>query len=136
MRHATRAIATAAILIGVLASGCSTNDAGTIPASGSVGAGCDPGAFSSALGEVLAESLMSVDAIDGFECADGWAVVQATVSGEEVPAVDEQYLFAERDGAWVLRSPEGSCGTIADADGRPGDAAVPESLWELACGDL
>ena len=136
MRNATRAIALAALVIGALASGCSTDDAGTMPAIGGTGASCDPGAFSSALGAALAESLMSVDSIDGFECADGWALVQATVSGEEIPAVGEQYLFAERDGVWALRSPEGSCGTIADAGGRPGDAAVPESLWEQACGDL
>lgn len=136
MQNRTGAKLAAALVVSMLAAGCSTDDAGTLPASGASGAECDPGAFSTALGVVLQDSLMTVDSINGFECADGWAVVQATVSAEQVPSIDEQYLFVERDAAWMLRSPEGSCGTLA-ADGvRPSDANVPESLWEQACGDL
>lgn len=136
MRNRTRVVVVIAVLASALSAGCSTDDAGTMPASGVTGADCDPGAFSSVLGEVLADSLMTVDSVDGFECAEGWAVVQASVSGQEIPSVEEQYLFAERDGAWVLRSPEGSCGTIAGDGIRPADAKVPDSLWEQACGQM
>ena len=135
MRNGTGAIAATCLALGVLLAGCSTSDEGSASAIGPGGADCDPGSFSEALGVVLQESLLTVDSIDGFECADGWAVVQATVSGEQVPAVGEQYVFAARDSVWVLRSPEGSCGTV-EADGvRPNDAKVPQSLWEQACSD-
>lgn len=120
----------------VLLTGCSTDDAGTIPAGGGGTGGnaaCDPGAFGNTLGAILHESLMMVESIDGFECADGWAVVQATVAGEETPSVSEQYLFQATQDVWVLKSPETACGTIAEDGVRPADAAVPESLWEQAC---
>jgi hypothetical protein len=126
----------AALAAGLLLAGCSTDDEGPGSATGATGAACDPGALSGALGIVLQESRMTVDSIDGFECADEWAVVQASVSGEQVPSFSEQYLFVARDSAWVLRSPEGACGSVDDSGIRPSDADVPESLWEQACGDL
>jgi hypothetical protein len=80
--------------------------------------------------------MMTVDSLGGVECADDWAVVEATVSGEEGPSIEEQYVFAARDGAWILKSPEGACGTVMEDGIRPADAAIPESLWEFACADL
>lgn len=134
MRNGTGALLASAVAVGILLTGCSTQDTTSTP-TGAGGADCDPGALSSALGTVLQESLMTVDSINGFECADGWAVVQASVSGEQIPSIDEQYLFQARDSTWLLRSPEGSCGSVEVAGVRPGDAAVPESLWESACAE-
>ncbi|MBU6244024.1 MAG: hypothetical protein KGP12_02290 [Actinomycetales bacterium] len=143
MRNRTRAttsvavLALAAFALAFFGSGCSPDDAGTIPASGTEGAAdCDPGAFGNALGAALQESLMTVESVDDFECADGWAVVQATVAGEEGPSVQEQYVLAATDSGWVLASPETSCGTIVQDGVRPDDASVPASIWEQACGML
>lgn len=138
MRNRTRAATSmAALALTLLSAGCSTDDAGTLPApGGQVVADCDPGAFGDALGSVLRESLMTVESIDDFECADGWAVVLATVSGEEGPSVQEQYVLASGDSGWVLASPESACGTIQEDGVRPADASVPEPLWDQACGML
>lgn len=138
MRNGTRAATSLIVLaVALLGAGCSTDDAGTTPAAGGqAAADCDPGAFGNALGAALQGSLMTVESIEDFECADGWAVVQATVAGEEGPSVQEQYVLASSDAGWVLASPEAACGTIVQDGVRPGDASVPESIWAQACGML
>lgn len=133
MRNGTGAVG-AAILGMLLASltGCATASG----AGGLQSAPCEEATLTGSLGAALSESMMTVDSVSGVECADDWAVVDATVSGEEGPSIEERYVFAARDGVWILKSPEAVCGTVVEDGVRPADAAVPVSLWEIACADL
>lgn len=133
MRNGTGAVGAA--LLGIMLASL-TACAGGSGAGGAQGAPCDEATLTGSLGAALSESMMTVDSVGGVECADDWAVVQATVSGEEGPSIEEQYFFAARDGAWLLKSPEGACGTVLEDGVRPADAAIPASLWEIGCADL
>lgn len=133
MRNGTGVVGAAALgmMLASLA-GC----AGGSGSGSAQGAPCDEATLTGSLGAALSESMMTVDSLGGIECADGWAVVEATVSGEEGPSIEEQYVFVSRDGIWILKSPEGTCGTVVEDGIRPDDASLPSSLWELACADL
>ncbi len=122
MKMALAGVAVAALLV----SGCSGSSA-------PVDASCDSDTLRSTFEMILHDSDMTLESVDAVECSGEWAVVHATLTGEGASGMSEPAIF-ERVGAdWVLKSPEGVCGTFVPGDARPMDAVVPESLWESGC---
>lgn len=112
-----------ALVVGLSVIGCSET-----PGS----ADCDVVGLEHEIDHIVGEAGLQVQSLDDVTCADGWALVQATVGGSGIPSVSEPYLFAASNGIWVLKAPETACGSITDAN-RPADAEVPPALWDLVC---
>ena len=79
--------------------------------------------------------------VNGFECQDGWAVVDLAVDGgtddPDYTVADVAVLEAEGQ-FWILKDRVEVCGSIPEIDDngqpiRPDDAQVPASLWAAAC---
>jgi len=102
---------------------------------------CDESTLRTALEDYLAsepdgESMFS---LDGFECADGWAVTFPTVgvdSEDEDTAYTYTQVFRAEGQFWIPVDDRTTvCGTI-DLDNPasfPSDSQVPESIWKSAC---
>lgn len=102
---------------------------------------CDESTLRTALEDYLAsepdgESMFS---LDGFECADGWAVAFPTVgvdSEDEDTAYTYTQVFRAEGQFWIPVDDRTTvCGTI-DLDNPasfPSDSQVPESIWKSAC---
>jgi len=122
MKLALAGVAVAALLL----AGCSGSSTHT-------DASCDSETLRSTFEMILHDSDLSLASVDSVECSGEWAVVHATLSGDGATDASEPSIF-ERVGAdWVLKAPEGVCGTFVPGDARPSDAVVPESLWESGC---
>ncbi|MEY4137313.1 MAG: hypothetical protein RL205_1441 [Actinomycetota bacterium] len=122
MKLALAGVAVAAVLL----SGCS----GT---SGQADASCDSETLRSTFEMILHDSDMTLASVESVECSGEWAVVHATLSGEGASGLSEPSIFERVGSDWVLKAPEGVCGTFVPGDARPSDAVVPESLWESGC---
>ncbi len=122
MKLALAGVAVAALVL----SGCSGSSTQT-------NATCDSETLRSTFEMILHDSDMTLASVDSVECSGEWAVVHATLTGDGASGASEPSIF-ERVGAdWVLKAPEGVCGTYTAGDARPNDAVVPESLWESGC---
>ena len=84
---------------------------------------------------------VEIVSVNGFECQDGWAVVDLAVDGgtddPEYTVADVAVLEAEGQ-FWILKDRVDVCGSIPEIDDngqpiRPDDAEVPASLWAAAC---
>lgn len=64
---------------------------------------------------------------DGFQCADGWAVLTPTLDDGEGGGETETVLVQAEGGVWALMDREMACGT------DEASAQVPASLYEAAC---
>ena len=127
-------IAAAALVL----TGCSGGDSST-DESTSVGgmAVCDEATLTAAVKDFVASEPESgaFQSLDGFECADGWAVTFPTVG-----AGDEGYtytqIFRAEGQFWVPVTDRTTvCGTtdVEDPAAYPSDSEVPESIWQSAC---
>ncbi len=131
-----------AVLAGALAAcssdSASTGDASTDAAT-SVGgtAVCDEATLTTAVEDLVASEPDSGEfqSLDGYECADGWAVTFPTVG-----AGDEGYTYTQVFQAegqfWVPITDRNTvCGTtdVEDPAAYPSDSQVPESIWQSAC---
>ena len=122
MKLALAGVAVTALVL----SGCSGTSA-------PIDASCDAETLRSTFEMILHDSDMTLTSVDSVECSGEWAVVHATLTGDGASGVSEPSIF-ERVGAdWVLKAPEGVCGTFVSGDARPNDAVVPEALWESGC---
>lgn len=128
-----------ALFAGTLAA-CSSDAASTddTPSVGGT-AVCDEATLTAAVKDFVASEPDSGEfqSLDGFECADGWAVTFPTVG-----AGDEGYtytqIFQAEGQFWVPVPPANRgdiCGTtdIEDPAAYPSDSQVPESIWQAAC---
>lgn len=100
-------------------------------------ASCDAATLMNAMKDAVGAGGARVDAIEGFTCADGWALVRATVSGNGMgAAVSGEYIFETEGSFWIMRVPTDVCGTVATGStAAPADAQVPTSLWADACAE-
>lgn len=122
MKLVLAGVAVAALML----SGCSGSSAQT-------DASCDSDTLRSTFEMILHDSDLTLASVDSVECSGEWSVMHATLSGDGASGASEPSIF-ERVGAdWVLKAPEVVCGTFAPGDSRPGDAVVPEALWESGC---
>ena len=63
---------------------------------------------------------------DGFQCADGWAVLTPTV-GDAGSEYTDTILVQAEGGIWALMDREMACGT------DEASSEVPASLYQAAC---
>lgn len=140
MRHVALMIIPITLLAGTLAA-CSSDAASTDDAT-SVGgtAVCDEATLTTAVKDFVASEPDSgkFQSLDGFECADGWAVTFPTVGATMDEAYTYTQIFRAEGQFWVPVPPaeRGSvCGTtdIEDPAAYPSDSEVPESIWQAAC---
>lgn len=95
---------------------------------------CDNATLQASLSEQLAGNGMQVDSVDGLECSDGWAVVQATISDGTDPGTGDQYIFEAEGQFWIPKQVPDVCGTFeTGATEAPSDAVIPADLWVQAC---
>lgn len=81
----------------------------------------------------LHESNLHVTSLNALKCAPNWAYAQATVADEQGVVTQEAYVFQEVEQNWILKAPEGVCGSSNGDGERPTDSLVPEELWSDAC---
>jgi len=129
------------VVVAIGLAGCSQDSASTDEATQVGGmAVCDEAALTTAVKDYLASDpeAGAFQSLDGFECADGWAVTFPTVG----PTMDEAYtytqIFQAEGQFWIPVAPadRGSvCGTFNtdDPTAYPADSEVPESIWQAAC---
>lgn len=122
MKFAAAGVAIAALLL----SGCAGSSTQT-------DASCDSATLQSTFEMILHDSDMTLASVDSVECSGEWAVMHATLTGDGASGVSEPSIFQRVGADWVLKAPEGVCGTFVPGDSRPTDAVVPESIWESGC---
>lgn len=113
-------------LAALMLSGCAGSPAQT-------DASCDSGTLKSTFEMILHDSDMTLASVDSVKCSGEWAVMHATLTGDGASGMSEPSIFQRVGADWVLKAPEGVCGTYVPGDARPNDAVVPESLWESGC---
>lgn len=130
--------ATSAAVIALLgASACSAETSTAEPP-------CDEASIRQALEASLSAADSDLDgtlvSIDGFQCADGWAVAFPTLDGFAGDvAVTTTAVLKAQDQEWaVVPSRIAVCGTYGPTGDPmnptyPDDAQVPESIWMPAC---
>lgn len=72
---------------------------------------------------------------DDLSCADGWAVVAATI-GDGEHGAPTSFIFEQEGQFWIPKEQSKVCGTIDFSSTpvtRPADALVPEALFEAGC---
>jgi heat shock protein HslJ len=95
---------------------------------------CDESTLRGTLSDHLAQEDAKVDSFDGLACADGWALVQATVSTPDGPADGDRYVFEAEGSSWNLKEVSDVCGSLdAGSAEAPADALIPGGLWVRAC---
>lgn len=135
------AVLAAGALVLVGCSGDSTDASGDDATSVGGMATCDEATLTNALDELLAsapdgETLIS---LDGFECADGWAVTFPTVGmspDDQEGAYTYTQVFRAEGQFWIPVTDRSTvCGTtdVEDPSAYPSDSQVPKSLWQPAC---
>ena len=139
----TAITATAALSIAGL-SACSSSSSSTEPtaaASASMVGGmteCTDAVVYAAADE--AAKAMGADNVftpDGLQCADGWAVATGILGTGSVEADAPQgaptsFIFEAEGQFWIPKTAADVCGTI-DGSTYPGDAQIPEPLFESGC---
>ena len=98
---------------------------------------CDEATLTAAVKDYLASEPESLtfQSLDGFECADGWAVTFPSVGSDDEGYTYTQIFQAEGQ-FWVPVTDRSTvCGTFNadDPTAYPSDSEVPESIWQPAC---
>lgn len=98
---------------------------------------CDEATISTAVEDVLAAEGQGSQlfSLDGFECADGWAVAFPTVGVEEDNAITVTLVFEAEGQFWIPKDRTAVCGTynLDDPAAYPADALIPEQLYQPGC---
>ena len=72
---------------------------------------------------------------DGLSCADGWAVVGATI-GDGEHGAPTSFIFEQEGQFWIPKKQADVCGTVNNSSATPAypaDASIPEALFEGGC---
>lgn len=137
----TAIAATAAVTIAGL-TGCSSSSSSSEPAASASMVGgmteCTDAAVYPAAEE--AAKAMGADNVftpDGLQCADGWAVATGILGTGSMEADAPQgaptsFIFEAEGQFWIPKTAADVCGTI-DGSTYPGDAQIPEALFESGC---
>ncbi len=142
MKRTILALSAVALLAGATTAACSSGSSSeSAPtASGSMVGGpsvCDNETISAAItGQLEAEGEgLSLFALDGLTCADGWAVAMPTIGAEEANAVTTTAILQAEGQFWLPKDHAAACGTQDDNDlaAYPADAQIPESLYAEGC---
>jgi len=128
-----------ALIAGAALAGCSSSDNAssdvTPTASASMVGGmteCTQAAIKPTLESGLAKdvTLMSWDSLS---CADGWAVVSATI-GDGEHGAPTPFIFEQEGQFWIPKTQADVCGTVKSMPTvYPDDALIPEALFEGGC---
>ena len=116
--------------LGVAACGSEDSTDSSVAGGGEVGGGeavCDQATFDAwvtAYGE--SNGTPATLPADGFQCADGWAVLNPTV-GDAGSEYTDTILVQAEGGVWALMDREQACG--ADE----ASSEVPAALYQVAC---
>ena len=81
----------------------------------------------------LHESELHVTSFESLKCSGDWAYAEAAVEDAQGAATNESYLFQRIGVNWVLKAPEGVCGSTSGDGARPIDTEVPQDLWQEGC---
>ncbi|CAB5042385.1 MAG: hypothetical protein F2923_07800 [Actinobacteria bacterium] len=133
----------AVVVAGAALTGCSSSDdsstassATPTPSASMVGGmtECTEAAIKPTLEAGLAKDveLMSWDALS---CADGWAVVGATV-GDGEHGAPSPFIFEAEGQFWIPKQQQDVCGTVnfdVNPAPYPADALIPEALFTEGC---
>lgn len=127
-----------ALIVSTALVGCSSDPAPDEAVGGM--AVCDEAALTTAVEDFLASApeMGELQSLDGFECADGWAVTFPTVGPTMDMAITYTQIFRAEGQFWIPVPPadRGSvCGTYNadDPTAYPSDSEVPEAIWQPAC---
>jgi hypothetical protein len=143
VNHRSATVA-AVLLLGSLGlAGCSSSGESTAsspaPTESVIGgtATCDEATLQAAVEAAMAESDsdMKVLSVDGFECADGWAVIFPTVGTTEENAVTVTEVLQAEGQFWLVKDRQEVCGTPVEGDPTavPADSQVPAAIYQPAC---
>lgn len=126
----------AAVLTACSSDTTSTDDTASV---GDV-AVCDEATMTTAVKNYLVSDpeAGAFQSLDGFACADGWAVTFPTVGATMDEAYTYTQVFQAEGQFWVPLPPSergNVCGTFNadDPTAYPSDSEVPESIWQSAC---
>lgn len=118
---------------------CSSDDDSTDEPS-SVGgiASCDEATMTAAVKDLFEAEpeLGEFQALDAFDCADGWAVTFPVVIDTSGTEYAYTQVFEAEGQFWIpVTDRTAVCGTIDSDDptAYPADAQVPKDLWDDAC---
>lgn len=130
-----------ALVAGAALAGCSssndTSGSATPSASASMVGGmteCTEAAIKPVLMQGLAKDVQLMS-WDGLSCADGWAVVGATI-GDGEHGAPTSFIYEQEGQFWIPKTQQDVCGTInydKTPTAYPADAVIPEALFEAGC---
>jgi hypothetical protein len=130
-----------ALVAGAALAGCSSSDSTsndvTPTASASMVGGmteCTEAAIKPTLEAGLAKDV-TLMSWDGLSCADGWAVVSATI-GDGEHGAPTSFIFEQEGQFWIPKTQADVCGTVdynTTPSVYPADATIPEALFEGGC---
>ncbi len=132
-----------AVVAGAAITGCSSSDdasgAGSptpTPSASMVGGmtECTKAAIQPTLESGLAKDV-ELMSWDGLSCADGWAVVGATI-GDGEHGAPTPFIFEAEGQFWIPKQQQDVCGTVDNASNPPAypaDALIPEALFTEGC---
>lgn len=138
------AAAVVVVLLGSLGiAGCSSSTESSAsspaPTESVIGgtATCDEASLRAAVEAAMTESdpSMSIFFVDGFECADGWAVIFPTIGTTEENSVTVTEVLQAEGQFWLVKDRAEVCGTPVDGDPTavPADSQVPAEIYQPAC---
>ncbi|MSY39124.1 MAG: hypothetical protein F2641_06730 [Actinobacteria bacterium] len=130
-----------ALIAGAALAGCSSSDDAstdvTPTASASMVGGmteCTEAAIKPSLESGLAKDV-TLMSWDGLSCADGWAVVSATI-GDGEHGAPTSFIYEAEGQFWIPKKQADVCGTVdynTTPTVYPADASIPEALFEGGC---
>jgi hypothetical protein len=98
---------------------------------------CDEASLRSAVEAAMKESdpSMQILSVDGFQCADGWAVIFPTIGTTEEDAVTVTDVLQAEGQFWLVKDRQEVCGTPVEGDPTavPADSQVPAEIYQPAC---
>ena len=130
-----------ALVAGAALAGCSGSDNASADATPTASASmvggmteCTEAAIKPTLEEGLAADV-TLMSWDGLSCADGWAVVSATI-GDGEHGAPTSFIYEAEGQFWVPKKQVDVCGTVdynTTPTVYPADATIPEELFEGGC---
>jgi len=130
-----------AVVAGAALSGCSSSSdassaSSATPTASKVGGmtECTKAAILPTLEAGLAKDV-KVMSWDGLSCADGWAVVGATI-GDGEHGAPTSFIFQAEGQFWIPKQQQDVCGTVDNSTNPPAypvDALIPEALFTEGC---
>jgi hypothetical protein len=138
MRTRLATVAVIAVVTAALTASCSSSSDKPASSTAAAQPACDDASVTAAVVAAIGPD-SSLRQISGLQCLDGWAVVFPTIGpadGSTEGEIDITLVLKAENGAWVDQDRSKVCGTTATTDGSPaypGDAQVPEGIWQPAC---